>query len=218
MKPPALALTACLLASSASPLSGSVPPDLADAARQIERLTTPANPHESESARLARFFDLYWTTRMREFPDLATYVGYPGLDDRWPDRSPETFALIHRIARLELAALSTIDRARLSPAEQVDFDLAHRNLELQIEGERFHELEPFQSEVFPDGLSLDLVDLVDAMPARTVQDYETLLARLRGFPTAVAQTLACLDRGLAAGLTAPRAILRETPEEAVSDP
>src|SRR5262249_12882762 len=154
----------------------------------------------------------------REFPDLATYLGYPGLDDRWPDRSPETFALLHRIARLELAALTAIDRARLSPSEQVDFDLAKRNLTLQIEGERFHELEPFRSEVLPDSLDLDLVELLSAMPAGTVQDYEHMLTRLRGFPAAVAQTVACLDRGLAAGITPPRAILHEEPEQVEKDP
>src|SRR5262249_1327802 len=147
----------CLLVSPAGALLATVPLDLADAARQIEELAAARRP---ESARFARFSELYLETHMREFPDLATYVGYPGLDDRWPDRSPETFALIHRIARLELAALTAIDRARLSSAEQVDFDLAKRNLTLQIEGERFHELEPFRSEVLPDGLSLDLVDLL----------------------------------------------------------
>ena len=120
MKPPALALAAFRLLPAAS---AAVPPDLAESARQIEQFTA-IQGQESESARLERFFDLYWQTRMREFPDLAIVVGYPGLGGRWPDRSPETIALIHRIARLELAALSSIHRSRLTPAEQVDYDLA----------------------------------------------------------------------------------------------
>jgi uncharacterized protein (DUF885 family) len=212
MKTSLLALAASLLAALASPLCAAPPPDLVLAARQIEQLATP-HGQESANAQLARFFDLYWSTRMREFPDLATYVGYPGLDDRWPDLSPETFALIHRIARLELAALDAIDRGRLSPAEQVDFDLARRRLERQIEGERFHELEPFRSEVLPEGLGLDLVELLSAMPARTVADFEAMLARLRGFPAAATQVIACLDRGLAAGITPPRVTLRGAADE-----
>ncbi|HEX9944730.1 MAG TPA: DUF885 domain-containing protein [Thermoanaerobaculia bacterium] len=215
MNSPLLALATLLLAPPALPASTAVPPDLAEAARQIERFAA-SRGQESESARLERFFDLYWATRLREFPDVAIAVGYPGLGDRWPDRSPEALALIHRIARLELAALSAIDRSRLSAAEQVDYDLARRRLEMQIEGERFHELEPFRNELLlihpMSGIDQDLVELLAYLPARTVEDYATLLARLRGFPAAVDQTLARLGQGLAAGITPPRVTLRNVPE------
>ncbi len=224
MKAPALLLVTLLSASAAVPIAAAVPPDLAESARQIERFVSTRG-EESESARLKRFFDLYWATRMREFPDLATYVGYPGLGDRWPDRSPETFALIHRIARLELAALSSIDRSRLPAAAaaagaaaasaEVDYDLARRRLEMQVEGERFHALEPFRHELLLidplGGIDQDLLDLLSYMPARTAEDYETMLARLRGFPQAVDQVLARLAEGLAAGITPPRVTLRGVP-------
>jgi uncharacterized protein (DUF885 family) len=206
---------AALLTASTVPKALAVPPDLAESARQIERLAATRG-QESESARLKTFFDLYWTTRLRELPDLATYVGFPGLGDRWPDRSPEAITLTHRIAREELAALSSIDRSRLTAAEQTDFDLAHRRLERQIEGERFHNLEPFRNELLLidqlNGIDLDLVGLLETMPARTAGDYETMLARLRGFPTAVDQTLVQLDKGLAAGITPPRVTLRGVPD------
>ena len=201
-----------------SALLAAVPPDLAESARQIEQLAATRGA-ESESARLKRFFDLYWATYLREFPDLAAEVGQPGLDDRWPDRSPEALALIHHIARLELAALSAIDRSRLTPAEQVDHDLAHRRLEMQIEGERFHDLEPSHNELLlidqMSGIDQELAELA-YRPARTVEDYEAVLARLRGFPTAVEQTLAQLARGLAAGITPPRETLRDVPERVAS--
>jgi uncharacterized protein (DUF885 family) len=211
---PVLALAALLSMSLPSAVS-AVPPELAESARQIAQLTA-TRAAESESARLRRFFDLYWVTEMREFPDLATYVGHPGLNDRWPDFSAETIALVHRIAREERAALASIDRSRLAAAEQLDYDLARRRLEMQIEGERFHELAPFRSEVLLidplSGIDLDLVELPRSMPTRTVRDYEILLARLRGFPRAVDQTLVQLGKGLAAGITPPRVTLRDVPE------
>ncbi|HVS00621.1 MAG TPA: DUF885 domain-containing protein [Thermoanaerobaculia bacterium] len=141
---------------------------------------------------------------------MATYVGYPGLGDRWPDLSSEGTALNRRITRGELAALSAIDRSRLTAAEQVDYDLFRRTLETQIEGERFHneylQIGPLS------GIDLDLLNLLAYMPARTAEDYETMLARLRGFPTAVDQTLARMAQGLAAGITSPRVTLRNVPE------
>jgi uncharacterized protein (DUF885 family) len=214
---------ATLLPVFGMPAASAVPPDLAESARQIEQFAATRGQksgQESESARLKRFFDLYWSTHLREFPDQATYVGSPGLGDRWPDLSPEGIALIHRIAREELAALATLDRSRLTAAEQVNDDLARRRLEMQIEGERFHELGPFHSEYLLidqlGGIDIDLVQLLEYMPARTVEDYETMLARLRGFPTAVDQTLAQLGKGLAAGITPPRVTLRGVPERVLS--
>jgi uncharacterized protein (DUF885 family) len=218
MRTASLALGTLLSTALPSTVSAA-PPDLAESARQIAQFGAARTP-ESESARLKRFFDLYWATRMREFPDLATFVGYPGLNDRWPDLSTGGIALIHRIAREERAALASIDRSRLTAAEQFDYDLARRRLEMQIEGERFHELAPFRSEVLLidqlSGIDQDLVELLGAMPARTVADYEVLLARLRGFPAVVEQTVARLDEGLAAGITPPRVTLRDVPERIAS--
>ena len=212
MKPAILTLAILLLTFAALPTSAAVPPELAESARQIEQLAATKR-QEGERARLKRFFELYWAARMQAFPDLAAVMGFPGLDGRWPDLSPETIALIRRITRLELAALSSIDRSRLTPVEQVDYDLVRRRLEMRIEGERFHELEPFRSELLLisplSGLDLSLA----ASPSdlHSVRDYESLLAYLRGFPTAADQTIAQLTRGLAAGITPPQVTLRGVP-------
>jgi uncharacterized protein (DUF885 family) len=211
---PVLTLTVFLSAAA-----WAVPPDLAESARQVEQLAA-ARGRESESARLKKFFDLYWAIHLREFPSEATYTGAPGFNDLWPDISPEAVALLHRITRTELAALSSIDRSRLTAAEQIDADLARRRLEMQIEGERFHELAPFHNEYLLidqlDGLDQELVQRLAYMPARGAADYETMLALLRGFPKAVDQTLAQLARGLAAGITPPRVTLRGVPERVLS--
>jgi uncharacterized protein (DUF885 family) len=217
MKTPVLVLTALLALAGVG--SAAPPPDLVDAAQRMEQMAA-AHERGDDSARLKAFFDLYWSISLLEAPDFATYVGHRELDDRWPDRSPETIALLHRIARTELAALSTIDRSRLTPAEQVDHDLARRRLETRVEGERFHDLDPFHNELLlidtMSGVDLDLLGMLDAMPTATVRDYENRLARLRGFPTAVDQTIAWLRQGLAAGITPPKATLVATPDRVAS--
>ncbi len=201
---------AILLLASTAPVSAATPPELIESARQIEQLAATRG-QESESARLKRFFELYWAARLQSFPDLAAAVGVPGYEDRWADLSPETIALIRRITRLEMAALSSIDRSRLTPAEQVHYDLARRRLEMRIEGERFHELEPFRSEyllisTMGSGSAESSSDLY------TLHDYEILLAGLQGYAEWTDQTLAQLRKGLEAGITPPRVTLRGVPD------
>jgi len=207
VKRPALALLLYVVLAGGI-ARAAVPPDLTESARQLERF--PATRGEgSESERLRKFFDLFWLTQLRGSPEFATYVGYTGLDDRLDDFSPETLDLGRRISRDERAALASIDRAKLTPAEQVDYDLASEHIERAIEGERFHGeyLAISQMTGIQEGLPL----LFSSMPARTLQDYENRLSRLRQVPRAVDQTMALLAKGLAAGITPPRVTLRDVP-------
>jgi uncharacterized protein (DUF885 family) len=192
----------------AAPASAAVPSDLVESARQVQQF--PATRGQgSESERLKRFFDLYWRTQMLESPELATYIGYPGLDDRLGDISPETIALSLRINHDERAALASIDRARLTPSEQVNYDLALWRVEQGIEGERFHPEYMLVHQL--SGIQQDLPALLASMPTRSVQDWENRLARLRQVPRVVDQTLALLDQGLKAGITPPKVTLRDVP-------
>ncbi len=207
MERQALVLAAFLLTSPAA--AAGPPADLLDAARRLEQFPATSAP-ASESERLARYFDLYWETRMLAAPELATYLGHPGLDDRLSDQSPETIALLERIARLELAALQSIDRGRLTVAERGHYHLARRRLERGIEGQRFAEI--FGALQLDQMNGIGIADLLGAMPARTVDDYENRLARMRRFPVQVDQAMAWLAKGLAAGITPPRVTLRDVPE------
>jgi uncharacterized protein (DUF885 family) len=208
--PPILAILAILFVLSPTPAHPAPPPDLAESAREIEHF--PATKGEaSESERLKKFFDLYWLTMLRQAPEWATYVGATGFDDRLGDLSPETLALSRRITHLELTALSSIDRARLSPAEHVSYDLALRRIRQAIEGEAFPGEYLLINQM--SGIHSELLDLLPAMPARTVRDYENMLARLRAYPALVDQAMALLDQGLERGITPPRVTLRDVPRQ-----
>src|ERR1700720_119068 len=215
---------ALLVASSvlgSSPAVGAVAPDLAALAGQIEAF--PATRGQgTESARLARFFDLYRDARMRELPDEATYYGYVGVDDRLPDLSPEGLALLHRLSHFELAALDSIDRAGLSPSERLKAEILRRRLALEIEGERFHSFDPWHNDyLLVDPMNdqiTGVLDLLTAMPARTVADYEAMLARLRAFPAFAEQGMARLREGVRLGITPPRVTLRKVPDAVLAPP
>ncbi len=89
MKKLTLALAALLLTAAAA--GAAVPPDVAEYAQRFEQF--PATQGQgSESERLRKLFDLFWDFQMHSSPEYATFVGYPGLNDRWSDLSPESIA------------------------------------------------------------------------------------------------------------------------------
>ena len=204
---------AILLLAAAATAGAAVPPDLAEYGRQFERF--PATRGQgSESERLKRLFDLFWELQMHASPEFATFVGYPGLNDRWSDASPESIAFGRQLNHRLLQALDSIDRSRLDAAEQVNYDLAHRHVEQGLEGEKFHGEYLAISQL--GGVQQDVPQLLSVMPAGSVKDYENIIARLRGVPTVVDQTIALLDKGLREGITPPRVTLRDVPGQVES--
>jgi uncharacterized protein (DUF885 family) len=163
---------------------------------------------ESDSTRLSRLFATDWDWTNTEFPEAATYVGYPGQNARWTDNSLGAIERRNRHLQQPLAAIRSIDRARLSAAAQLDYDLFRKNVEDAIEGTRF------KTEYMPVtqlGGPQYLADIIAIMPASRPKDYEDILARLNGIPAVVDQAIVLMDRGLAAGITPPRITLRDVP-------
>ncbi len=174
-------------------------------------LLAPASPASgTESARLKQLFEEHWAAQLREGPEFATYVGYP--NERWSDRSSESLARAYESVQKELKALTAIDRSRLSASEQVDYDLLRRRLERTLEGRRFNDMGSYLQIDHMGGIDLELVQILDYMPAKTIADHEAMLARLRGFPKVEEQTQALLAKGLELGITPPRVTLRDVPD------
>jgi uncharacterized protein (DUF885 family) len=211
MKKPSLALAALLLTAAVA--GAAVPPDVAGYAQKIEQFSATRG-QGSESERLKRLFDLFWEFQMHASPEAATFVGYPGLNDRWSDLSPESIEFGRRINHVLEGALTSIDRAQLTPSEQVSYDLGLRRVREAIEGEPFHGEYLLINQV--GGPQQGIPQLLSLMPARNVKDYEDIIARLRGVPRVIDQTLALLDRGLKEGITPPRVTLRDVPEQVES--
>ncbi|MBW8876976.1 MAG: DUF885 domain-containing protein [Acidobacteria bacterium] len=168
----------------------------------------PAAP-ASESERLHRLFDLAWEDKLRQTPEFATYIGFPGHNDRWSDFSQAGIESRHALAREQLKALQSIDRSRLTAVEQVDLDLFRGRLESQIEGFRFPVEQTMLTQY--DGIQLEVPRTLATAPAATTRDYEDLLARLNALPVLVDQNIALLEKGLAAGVTSPKSLMQGAP-------
>ncbi len=211
MKKLTLLLAALLL--SAGIAAAAVPPDVAAFAQRFDQF--PATKGQgSESERLQKLFDLFWDLQMHASPEFATYVGYPGLNDRWSDSSPESIAFGRQLSHKILVAIDSIDRAQLKAAEQVNYDLAHHHVDEGIEGEKFHGEYLQISQL--GGVQQGIPQLLSVMPGSNVKDYENIIARLRGIPTVIDQSMALLDRGLAEGITPPKVTLRDVPAQVES--
>ena len=220
-----LLLSSALLVLSGMPLAAgtaarpapSTTSSLNDYGRRFDELRSgrgPAGEALGESERLARMFDLLWEYQLHLEPSEATQFGYPGLNDRWHDLSEEALARRKAMLPRILAAADSIRRARLGAQEKVDYDLLRSTLRDQIDGSRF------PSEYLAigplDGLQQDVPQILTWMPAATPADYNDILARLRGIPTLIDQTIALLRKGLRAGVTPPRITMRDVPDQVAS--
>ena len=171
-----------------------------------------ANPrHLGDSARLSELFRVNWQYVMTEFPEFATYVGYPGQNARWTDNSLQAIERRKRELQEPLAVVKSVRRDRLSPPDRLNYDLFRRGLEEQIEGTRFKD--EYLAITQLGGVQQDVGQLLAVMPTTSVGDYENMLARLNGVPPLVDQTIVLLGKGLEAGITPPRVTLRDVPDQ-----
>jgi uncharacterized protein (DUF885 family) len=205
-----LTLLFSILLLAASAARAAVDPELIAYTKTFEQF--PATKGQgSESERLQKLFDLTWDFVMHASPEFATFTGYPGLNDRWSDASFESIEFGEAANRKILAALQSIDRSKLAPAEQVNYDLAKSRMERGLEGAKF------PSELLAinqmGGVQQGIPQLLAVMPARNVKDYEDIVARLRGVPRVIDQTMALLDKGLKSGVTPPKVTLRDLPSQ-----
>src|SRR5437667_12331342 len=75
----------------------------------------------NDAERLHDLFKLDWDHTMRENPEFATEVGYPGQNDRWTDQSLEAIARRKQELQGPMKVIQTIDRSSLNPADQLNY-------------------------------------------------------------------------------------------------
>jgi uncharacterized protein (DUF885 family) len=146
-----------------------------------------------------------WEFTLVEDPLFATHVG----DARYNDRLPrETLADHERRLAAErkfLARLEAIDRAPLSRAERLNYDIFRRQ-----KRDAISEYE-FRSHLMPitnrSGFHVSFPELCERVPLATVVDYDNYVARLRAFDTYVADHLELMRAGIKQGFTLPGVVL-----------
>ena len=166
---------------------------------------------EDEAARFNSLVEASHDYFMLSYPEFATYRGDPRGRDRWTDNSPAAIAQRQADERALLAALQTIDRAALPPAQQVNLDLLLDRMRNAVADQQFPE------DVLPlnqmSGPQQDIAQLMAITRPANAAEFEDMLARLEAVPELIEQDIARMRRGMQSGVTPPRITLRDVPQQ-----
>jgi uncharacterized protein (DUF885 family) len=170
-----------------------------------------AEPKETDAEKtLNAFFEAEWEYEMEQSPVRASFMGDRRWNDRWGDQSLEAIRKREAHATEALARLKKFDRAKLSPADQVNYDLFQKDLEIDIEGSKFR---TYLMPITQRGGLQTLDELGDRLRFETIKDYEDWIARLRAFPVLMEQSIALMREGAREKVIWPKIVLNRVPAQ-----
>jgi uncharacterized protein (DUF885 family) len=151
-----------------------------------------------------------WERGLRDSPENASYFGDTRFNDRWTDMGLDAIAARAEADQAALAKLQAIDRATLSPADQLNYDTFAWQLQRSVERQQFREyLQPVGHQGGPqtaDGLA-------EVLAFATTKDYQDWLKRLQALPVAIDQTILLMREGVKAGNVPPRILMQRVPAQ-----
>jgi uncharacterized protein (DUF885 family) len=201
----ALAVAACTTAETAPATAAADAPATAPA--------PAAAPAESAAERMRALFARSDEDLLRRLPLAGLYRGDLRYAAQYGDYISDEFYDHERAAQqAELDALGAIDRASLTPTEQLAYDVFRRDKQMALRG------------LAPEMLALTAVRPIDhffgfhtsfadlssgrgAAPFRTVEDYENSLRRTTGFVQQIDAAIGRFRQGMASGVTQPKLVV-----------
>jgi uncharacterized protein (DUF885 family) len=169
---------------------------------------TDAQKNDAEMKRLHSLFDAEWNYQLEQSPENASFLGDRRWNDKWTDLSIAAIEQRqkHRIEVLE--KLAKINRAKLSTADQLNYDLFKKEYETAVEEFRYKTyLLPVSHQ---NGIQTT-DQLWELLRFQTVKDYEDWIARLNAFPILMAQTTVLMQEGIKARIVHPKIIMQRVP-------
>ena len=92
------------------------------------------NSNANESTKqLYALFNSEWEYSLKESPMFASYLGDKRYNDKWTDVSLTAIERRTQDTKNGLERLKKIDRAKLSVADQLNYDLFQKDLEQSLE-------------------------------------------------------------------------------------
>src|SRR5579864_6597999 len=135
---------------------------------------------QTDADRLHKLFADYYESRLRDAPESATSLGRNEYNNLWTDWSPA--ALERRRAENEkyLRDLDTFSQSKLDEQDRLSWQLLRYQLRQAADEQ------PLRVFLLPvsqmGGFHTGVLQTIDQMPARTVKDYENIIARLNALP------------------------------------
>ena len=188
-------------------------------------LTAAAAPALAQSgaqdARLRTMLDGFFYDRLADSPEGATRLGLDtgaraALRGKLSDTSAAGVARDLARTKVQARQLATVDRAKLSPASQIDYDVVTYQFDRSIGGERFGYGEtagryaPYILSQLT-GSYRETPDFLDSQHrVKDAADADAYLSRLEAFPASMDGELARQKADAAKGVFAPDYILDTT--------
>lgn len=165
----------------------------------------------SVASRLKALQDLRYRWIMESYPEAATFEGYRAVERNWSDVSAAGMARRKAQTRTLLTFSRQLDKGKLTPEQQLDYQLLYQDLLLEVKGFQFPQhLLPINH---MSGIQRNIPSVLGAMAQANFEDYQTILARLEKLPTLVQQTQELMTTGLKQKLTPPQITLRDLPAQ-----
>ncbi len=197
-----LPLLAVAILLALAPVSG---------AAAAQNTPAPVASAQVPNAQLHALFEADWQRSLEDNPLMATYLGDKRYNALLPDLSSAAVVQRQATSRASLASLLAIDRAALSPADQLNHDLYRQQLETDIAGFAYPtHLMPVSQQ---GGPHLFAVQMAPALRFEKAKDYADWTARLRGYGDFVDQAIALMREGIAAGWVPPKAVMQRVPAQ-----
>jgi uncharacterized protein (DUF885 family) len=176
------------------------------------RIKTQAQ--HSESQRFAEFLKFNWKYQMEDNPEWATWVGYPGQNDRWTDMSLSSIERRKKDRLCSQKWLKSIDSKKLNANDQLSYAIYAYDLEMGIKGDAF------PSEFLPinqlGGVQSSVAQTLDIAPTLNLKDFKDILKRLEAVPELVDQNIELMKEGLKRKLTPPKITMTEVPAQVLA--
>src|SRR3990172_2180239 len=163
-------------------------------------------PEKSAAVSLHALFREEWEAHLADDPFFATVTGDRRYNDRLPEASEARFARRAEALRRFLDRVQHIDRQALSDDDRLNVDVFRR-----LKQEALAEID-FRTYLMPitrmGGFHTALAELSNLVMFDRLQDFEDYLARLAGLESYLEGETSLMRRGLAEGVTQPRAALQ----------
>ncbi|MCA1633236.1 MAG: DUF885 domain-containing protein [Acidobacteria bacterium] len=159
---------------------------------------------------LHKLFDEEWEWTMQQYPTFASSLGDRRFNDRWEDAGLEAVERRQQHRLDTQKRLRSIERARLAPADQLNYDLFRKDLEADIEEYKFR---TYLLPINQRGGVQTANELAELLRFQTVKDYEDWTARLRALPRLLDQTIELMREGVRAKILWPKVTQKRVPAQ-----
>jgi uncharacterized protein (DUF885 family) len=158
----------------------------------------------------AELLDDAWEWQLRENPVFASQLGDRRYNDQWTDVSIEAIERRQQEQRQLLERLLAIDSTALDETGRLNYDLFRRDLENDINGNRFR---TYLMPVSHRGGVQTLEATAEELRLQSSRDYEDWLARMDSVDEVIEQTMKLQERGRRAGYMPPKILMERVPPQ-----